>query len=112
MKLINYKVSDLNGVQKKFDSKISKKCISFKDSTLTIQIDDIVLVEYDMKTKLEFDFRKNSLRNERVLFNSILENVQETKFDLDDSHFTALLSLIFLENRNEIMEVYEFFQKH
>ena len=105
MKPINYRVSDLNEVQKLYSSKISKNSISMKDNILSFKIDDEVLVEYDLKTNLEFDFRKNSLRNERVLFNSILENVQETKFDLDDSHFTALLSLIFLENRNEIMDV-------
>ena len=112
MKPINYKVSDLNEVQKLYSSKISKNSITIKDNILSFKIDDEVLVEYDLKTKLEFNFKKNSLRNERVLFNSILESVVETKFGLNDSCFVALISLIFSENRDLIMEKYEHFQKH
>ena len=112
MKNVKCKYSQIQEVYKKFKNEIHGQCVSFKDSTLIIQIDDIVLVEYEMKTKLDVDLSKNILENKRMLFYSILEKVEETKFELDESHFAGLLALIFVVNCDQIMKSCAFYQEY
>lgn len=112
MKVIKYRVSDLNEVTKKYGKDIDENSISFKDSIITFSLKDQVLFQYDLRTKVEKSFEKYcGIENERVVFDSMIESINESFVKIEPVHFIALVAHIFTKNRSRIMERYEHFQK-